>query len=259
MSEQPKTTKQDTSAFTVPFDVIELPSKGLLYPSSDGNLKVEYMTAEDENILTSPNLVQSGKVLDVLIERKIKDDQLKAKDLLVGDRNAIMVFLRSTSYGEMYPVKLTDPETGEEFETEVDLSKLPVKSIGASPNEEGLFEFNLKRMKKDIKFRLLTSQDEENLIKAEEKRKKLLKTQVSKLLTNRLVTQIVEVDGNRDKSYIEQFVNYLPAGDSLDLRKYIDDIEPGIDLRADVESPSGAVFRSLVPITVQFFWPNVRL
>ena len=251
--------KKENNVFTVPFDVIELPSKGLLYPDSDGSLKIEYMTAEDENILTSPNLVQSGKVLDVLLERKIKDDKLKAKDLLVGDRNAIMVFLRSTSYGEMYPVKLTDPDTGEEFETEVDLSTLPMKEIGASPNEEGLFEFKLTRSKKDIKFRLLTSQDEENLIKSEEKRKKLLKTQVSKLLTNRLVTQIVEVDGNRDKSYIEQFVNYLPAGDSLDLRKYIDEIEPGIDLRADVESPSGAVFRSLVPITVQFFWPNIRL
>ena len=250
---------ENKTEFVVPFDVIELPSKGLLYPNSDGTLKIEYMTAEDENILTSPNLVQSGKVLDVLLERKIKDKELKAKDLLVGDRNAIMVFLRSTAYGEMYPVTLTDPETGEEFETEVDLSKLKVKEIGAAPNEEGLFTYNLKRTKKDIKFRLLTSQDEENLIKSEEKRKKLLKAKVSKLLTSRLALQISEVDGNTDKSYIEQFVQFMPAGDSLDLRKYMDEIEPGIDLRADVESPSGASFRSLVPITVRFFWPNIEL
>jgi hypothetical protein len=250
---------ENKTEFVVPFDVIELPSKGLLYPSSDGTLKIEYMTAEDENILTSPNLVQSGKVLDVLLERKIKDKELKAKDLLVGDRNAIMVFLRSTAYGEMYPVTLTDPETMEEFETEVDLSKLKVKEIGAAPNEQGLFNFHLERSKKDIKFRLLTSQDEENLIKSEEKRKKLLKAIVSKLLTSILSLQIVEVDGDTNKSYIEQFVQYMPAGDSLDLRKYMDEIEPGIDLRADVESPSGASFRALIPITVRFFWPNIEL
>ena len=250
---------ENKTEFVVPFDVIELPSKGLLYPSSDGTLKIEYMTAEDENILTSPNLVQSGKVLDVLLERKIKDKELKAKDLLVGDRNAIMVFLRSTAYGEMYPVTLTDPDTGEEFETEVDLSKLPVKQLGVAPNEEGLFTFHLERSKKDIKFRLLTSRDEENLIKSEEKRKKLLKAQVSKLLTSRLSLQIVEIDGDTNKSYIEQFVQFMPAGDSLDLRKYMDEIEPGIDLRADVESPSGASFRALVPITVRFFWPNIEL
>jgi len=184
---------------------------------------------------------------------------VNAKNLLVGDRNAIMVFLRATAYGEMYPVKLTDPTTGEEFETEIDLNTLDVKSIGAEPDEKGYFSFDLKRSKKSIKFRLLTAKDEEDLVKGEEKRQKILKNNVSKLLTSRLVTQIMEVDGETNKSYIEQFVQYLPAGDSLELRKYMDDIEPGIDLRVDVESPSGAVFRSLIPITVRFFWPNVEL
>tara|TARA_B100001094_G_C18078459_1_gene743883 strand:+ start:150 stop:908 length:759 start_codon:yes stop_codon:yes gene_type:complete len=245
--------------FSVPFDVIELPSKGLLYDDCDETIKIEYMTAEDENILTSPNLLQSGKVLDVLMERKIKQKGVNAKNLLVGDRNAIMVFLRATAYGEMYPVKLTDPTTGEEFETEIDLNTLDVKSIGAEPDEKGYFSFDLKRSKKSIKFRLLTAKDEEDLVKGEEKRQKILKNNVSKLLTSRLVTQIMEVDGETNKSYIEQFVQYLPAGDSLELRKYMDDIEPGIDLRVDVESPSGAVFRSLIPITVRFFWPNVEL
>ncbi len=250
---------ENKNEFVVPFDVIELPSKGLLYHNCGETVKVEYMTAEDENILTSPNLVQSGKVLDVLLERKIKQEGLDARDLLLGDRNAIMIFLRSTAYGEMYPVKLTDPETKEEFETEIDLSKLPVKSIGAAPDENGLFPFELPKLKKTVKFRLLTARDEENLVKAEEKRKKLLNSKVSTLLTSRLALQIMEVDGNKDKSYIQQFVQYLPAFDSLELRKYMEEIEPGLDLRADVESPSGAVFRSLIPITVRFFWPNIQL
>jgi|TARA_R100000908_G_C3755398_1_gene149848 hypothetical protein len=250
---------ENKNEFVVPFDVIELPSKGLLYQNCGGSIKIEYMTAEDENILTSPNLVQSGKVLDVLMERKIKEEGLNAKDLLLGDRNAIMVFLRSTAYGEMYPVKLTDPSTGEEFETEIDLSKLEVKQIGASPDENGLFSFDLPKTKKTIKFRLLTARDEEDLVKSEEKRKKLLQNKVSQLLTSRLALQIMDVDGNKDKSYIQQFVQYLPAFDSLELRKYMEEIEPGIDLRADVESPSGASFRALVPITVRFFWPNIEL
>jgi hypothetical protein len=245
--------------FSVPFDVIELPSKGLLYKECGETIKVEYMTAEDENILTSPNLLQSGKVLDVLLERKIKQKGITAKNLLVGDRNAIMVFLRATAYGEMYPVKLTDPTTGEEFETEIDLNELKVKEIGADPDENGYFSFELKRSKKTIKFRLLTAKDEEDLILGEEKRQKVLKNEVSKLLTSRLTTQIMEVGGETNKGYIEQFVQYMPAGDSLELRKYMDDIEPGIDLRVDVEAPSGAGFRSLVPITVRFFWPNVEL
>tara|TARA_R110000803_G_scaffold47825_9_gene99655 strand:- start:12321 stop:13079 length:759 start_codon:yes stop_codon:yes gene_type:complete len=245
--------------FTVPFDVIPLPSKGLLYPEIGESIKVEYMTAEDENILTSPNLLQSGKVLDVLMERKIKEKGINAKDLLIGDRNAIMVFLRATAYGEMYPVKLTDPETGEEFETEINLNDLETKEIGASPDENGYFSFYLERTKKTVKFRLLTAKDEEDLVKGEEKRQKLLKNQISSLLTTRLSTQIMDVEGETNKSYIQQFVQYMPAGDSLELRKYMEEIEPGIDLRVEVEAPSGAVFRSIVPITVRFFWPNVEL
>ena len=251
-------SEQETK-FTIPFDMISLPSKGILYPDCGETIKVEYMTAEDENILTSPNLLQSGKVLDVLLDRKVKEKGLSAKDLLLGDRNAIMVFLRATSYGEMYPVKLTDPQTQEEFETEVDLSTLKTKELGATPDENGNFTFELKRSKKNIKFRLLTSKDEEELVKAEERRNKVYKGQVSNLLTSRLSKQIVEVEGNTDKSYIQQFVQYMPAGDSLELRKFMDDIEPGIDLRVDVESPSGAMFRSLIPITVRFFWPNIEL
>tara|TARA_R110001592_G_scaffold19593_1_gene80149 strand:- start:2972 stop:3730 length:759 start_codon:yes stop_codon:yes gene_type:complete len=245
--------------FTVPFDMISLPSKGILYPGCDETIKVEYMTAEDENILTSPNLLQSGKVLDVLLDRKIKEKGISSKDLLLGDRNAIMVFLRSTSYGEMYPVKLTDPTTQKEFETEINLSELKIKNLGATPDENGNFSFDLIRTKKKIKFRLLTTRDEEDLIKGEERRAKIYKGDVSNLLTSRLSKQIVEVEGTTDKSYIQQFVQYMPAGDSLELRKYMDDIEPGIDLRVDVEAPSGAGFRSLVPITVRFFWPNVEL
>ena len=63
--------------FEIPYDVIELPSQGKLYLGNKSTVKVEYLTATDENILTSPNLLQSGKVLDILLKSKVKDDDLE--------------------------------------------------------------------------------------------------------------------------------------------------------------------------------------
>ena len=113
-----------SAEFEIPFDVLPLPSKGLLYPGREDTVKVQYLTASDENVLTSQNLIKSGKVLDVLLARKVKDLNMPVGNLLVGDRNAIMIWLRATGYGEKYNVMLTDPNTYEEFEYEVDLNLL---------------------------------------------------------------------------------------------------------------------------------------
>ena len=115
------------------------------YPGRVSEVKVEYLTAEDENIITSPNLIRSGKVLDILLQKKLKDSPIRYQDMLVGDRNAIMIWLRATGYGEMYQVKLNDPETGEEFETEIDLNLLESKPLGAQPDENGEFSFTLPK------------------------------------------------------------------------------------------------------------------
>jgi hypothetical protein len=192
----------------VPFDVIELPSKGLLYPGKNNTAKVQYLTAADENILTSPNLIKNGKVLDILLDRKVKDSPVPVKDMLVGDRNAIMIWLRATGYGEMYPVKLTDPTSGEDFDYEVDLNELKSKPLTAEPDENGLFTFELPRSKKTIKFKLLTVGDEQSIIKKSELRDKKMKSQISNTLTYRLETQIQSIDGNTDKNQISQFLQY---------------------------------------------------
>lgn len=251
--------KNNEFHFEVPFDVLPLPSKGLLYPGQKDSIKVEYMTASDENILTSPNLIKSGKVIDVLIERKVKESPVPLNDLLVGDRNAIMVWLRATGYGEMYPVKLTDPVTAEEFETEVDLNDLKTKEIGAQPDERNEFSFKLPRTKKTIKFKMLTVGAEREIVAKSEKRAKLTKSPITNILTSRLEKQIVEVDGNRDPNYIGKFIQVMPAYDSLKFREYVDNIEPGIDMMVDVEGPSGEPFRSSLPIGLNFFWPNARV
>lgn len=245
--------------FEVPFDALPLPSKGLLYPGNKDSIKVEYMTASDENILTSPNLIKSGKVLDILIERKVKESPVPVDQMLVGDRNAIMIWLRATGYGEMYPVKLTDPMTAEDFETEIDLNDLKTKEIGAQPDENNEFSFEMPKSKAKIKFRMLTVGDEREILQKSEKKSKLTKSPITNLLTSRLEKQIVEINGNRDPNYISKYIQVIPAYDSLKFREYIDEIEPGIDMTVDVEAPSGEPFRSTIPIGVNFFWPNARI
>ena len=246
--------------FQAPFDVIPLPSKGLLYPGQQGSVKVEYMTAMDENILTSPNLIKSGKVLDVLMERKVKESPVPFDQLLVGDRNAIMIWLRATGYGEIYPVKLNDPTSGVDFETEIDLNDLKTKELpeGVEPDERGEFSFDLPKSKKKIKFSLLTVGVERSIVSKTEKYEKATKSQISNALTYRLQAQIKEIDGNRDINFIQQFVNYMPAYDSLKFREYSDMIEPGIDMSAEVEGPTGT-FQAPITLGLNFFWPNIRV
>jgi len=249
-------TENNQTNFEVPFDVIELPSKGLLYPGKNNTVKVQYLTAADENVLTSPNLIKNGKVIDVLLERKIKEFPIPIKDMLIGDRNAIMVWLRATGYGEIYPVKLTDPNTYDEFSYDVDLNNLKSKPLGADPDENGFFDFELPRSKKKIKFKLLTVSDENYIVKQNEARNKAIKSQVSNTLTYRLETQIQSIEGNIDKNYIAQFIQVMPAYDSLKFREYTDKIEPGIDMTVEVEGPSGETFPVAIPIGLDFFWPN---
>jgi hypothetical protein len=244
--------------FEAPFDVLPLPSRGLLYPGRPDSVKVEFLTASDENILTSPNLIRSGKVLDILLQKKIKSSEIPYEQMLVGDRNAIMIWLRATGYGEMYPVKMTDPATGEEFETEIDLSALGTKQLSAQPDENGEFSFDLPRSKKKIKFKLLTVADETAISKKTEQRNKATKSLISNALTYRLQAQIKEIDGNRDPNVIAKFIEVMPAYDSLKFREYSDEIEPGVELEVEVEGPSGP-FRSPFTIGLNFFWPNARI
>lgn len=249
--------EQNNNFFEVPYDVIPLPSEGLLYPGKKPTIEIEYLTAMDENILTSPNLLQTGKFIDVLLKRKIREKELNQKDLLIGDRNAIIIWLRATGYGEKYPVSVID-ENGDEFETEVDLTTLRQKPIGAKPDENGLFDFELPVTKKKIKFRLLTVKDEEELTKRAESQEKR-KAEYSDNLTHKLGMQIMSVDGKTDKEWIFNFARVMPAKDSLSLRTYINEIEPGVDLKVTVAGPGGDPIETFLVIGPDFFWPDIRI
>lgn len=240
-----------------PYDVIPLPSKGLFYQNKKASIKVSYLTAADENILLSPNLLKSGKALDVLLERKILDKDINIKDLLPGDRDAIFVFLRTTGYGHIYPVKLKDPKTGDDFDYDVDLSNIKYKEI-IEPDSNGEYMIELPLSKSKIKFRMLSTNDLNEIEEAEEKKKKLMKFYLDETVTKRLERLIMEIDGDRDKSRIAQFINSMKIGDSVAIRKAYSKHEPGIDMNLEVEAPSGEFFRTSIPISTSFFWPDIE-
>ena len=241
-----------------PYDVIELPSKGYFYPNKKSSLRVGYLTAADENILTSPNLIQSGRVIDVLLRKKIKDRDIEVAKLLPGDRTAVMLFLRATGYGKDYPVILNDPEDGKEFEYVVDLTTLPVKEFTEMPDSAGEFIFILPRTKKTIKLRLLKPEDETEIERVEvERRKTYGENFVSNRLTMRLERSVMEIDGNRDKSFISEFIQKMPAFDSLSVRSHMVKIEPGIDTVIEVTAPSGEIVKTNIPFGPSFFWPKL--
>lgn len=243
--------------FSSAYDLIPLPSEGKIYPSKKSNVRVSFMTTVDEDILTSPNLLQSGQFLEILINRKLLEPNLRYKDLHVGDRNAIMLWIRATGFGEMYPVTLLD-ENDNAFETEINLNTLKTKKLGAEPDAEGLFDFILPVSKTKIKFRLLTVGDVDE-IDALVEQDKLDGDPINHMSTYTLERTIVEVNGNRDKEYVKRFANSVRSMDSKNLREYINKIESGVDLNITVGTPGGGSVETFLPLNRSFFWPNIKL
>ena len=242
-----------------PYDLIPLPSEGKIYPHKRKSLKVGYLNASDENILTSPNLVESGEFIDTLLSRKILDHDVELKDLHSGDRNAILIWLRATGYGEKYPIILTDPETNEEIHTVFDLNTLKSIKLGAEPDNEGLFDYEIKRSGVKIKFKLLTIGDLEDITGFIEYERLVLHLDATNEVNHRFRRQIVEVNGNRDINVIDSLINSLRIGDSLDFVEYIESIESGVDLRINIQVPGREPIATFLPLTREFFWPNERL
>ena len=235
-----------------PYDIIPLPSGGKFYPSRKASVKVAYLTTADENILTSPNLVENGDFLEILINRKLLEPGLRYKDLIPGDRNAIMIWLRATGYGEMYPVVMTDTD-GTEFEADINLSDLKTINLTVEPGLDGLYSFTLPLSKHVVKFKLLTTGDIDEL---EDLVTSLDKSLVNEEQTLILERQVVEVDGNKDKTFIKNFVNSMRVLDAQKFRDYVSTIKCDVDLTITVGTPGGGSLTTFLPFTPRFFWPN---
>jgi hypothetical protein len=239
--------------FNLPTETIELPSKGLLYPKdsplSSGTIEMKYMSAAHEDILTNQSYIQNGTVLDKLLQSLIVT-KINYDDLLIGDKNAIMIAARILGYGKDYKFMYR----GEE-ET-VDLSKIENSPLHeevqkATSNE---FAFTLPGSGNVVTFKLLTHGDEK---KIEQEMKGLAKINKnnSSTITTRLKYQILSVNGETEKPKIREFVdNYLLAQDSRALREKIKALSPDVDLTFFPENGSERVG---VPIGLNFFWPDI--
>ena len=249
--------------YAFPTEVLSLPSKGLLYPKdsplSKGTIDVKYMTAKEEDILTSQNLITQGVVIDRLLDSIIATEGVKLGDLLIGDKNAIMIGTRVLGYGKDYPVTLTDPDTGEAVETEIDLTKLKnVKFDESVFKGENKFSFTLPNSKRVIEFKLLTHKDERDIdseLKGLEKISRA--TGIQSQLTTRLKYQILSVDGETNKKFIHNFVdNEFLALDTKEFRNYHNSIQPDIVFEQEYTSELGESHTVNIPIGIRFFWPE---
>lgn len=254
------------SEVTYPTEVIDLPSKGWYYPEghplASGQLEVYYMTAKHEDILTSRNLIQRGVVIDKLMEALIANKDVKYDDLLVGDKNGLMVAARIMGYGKDYDVTVDCPQCEESSTHTVNLENIGDKNIEFDDNQKGKneFDFKLPFSKKTITFKLLSHKDEKIVQGELDAMRKLVKSEITSEVTTRMKKSIIAVDGNRESKFVREFVDAMPARDAMAFREHAKNINPDIDLTFDFECPScGHRTRLEVPIDVNFFWPNARV
>ncbi len=239
-----------------PAEVVDLPSKGLLYPKenplSSGRIEVKYMTAKEEDILTSANLIKKGTVIDKLLESLVVDKSIKVDDMLVGDKNAVLIAARILAYGKEYTVKVGN------HEIEIDLTKLEDKFIDEKLVKGGKneFEFDLPFSKRKVTFKLLTSGDEK-MIDREITALNKINKEVGSELTTRLKYMITSVDGDNKKTSIIDFVdNQFLSRDSFALRHHIKRITPDVDMTTTYIDPEDNEEKEMtVPLTVSFLWP----
>ena len=241
-----------------PTEVIDLPSKGHFYskdsPLSSGQVEIKYMTAREEDILTSVNLIQKGLAIDKLLESLIINEDINIKDILIGDKNAIMVAARVLGYGKDYTIEVD----GEEVT--IDLTSLKDKETDLSKSEKGKneFPFTLPNSKRNITFKILTWGDDDSIEKELEALEKV-GAEVRSEMTTRLKRRITSVDGDNTQSVVNNFVdNEFLSVDSLAFRQYADEITPDVDMTYTYTSILGDEKEIVVPMTTQFFWPSAR-
>lgn len=254
---QSRLSQQSDPDLIVGYEIVDLPSQGKFYPDGLKQVKIEYLTSKDEDVLTTPSLIQDGTVLDVILKRKIKTPNVDPANLLTGDKNALILFLRASSYGQDYEVQVTDPRNGKSFKEVVDLTKLKSKEVTEEPDSVGEFFIELPMRKKIVKFKLLTSGEEDMLYKRAESIKDAYGMDHSEYSTMKLKAHVVEIAGNRDSSYISQFIDAMPLRDVVALRKKILNVAPDVDMTYEFKTKDGFKFEAQLTVGVDFFFPSL--
>ena len=240
--------------FSMPTETVELPSKGILYPEghplSSGKVEMKYMTAKEEDILTNPNYLKQGNVIDKLLQSMLVT-KFNYDDLLIGDKNAIMVAARILSYGKNYDIVVKGKEHT------VDLSLLSNKVFNEEELKKGnSFEYELPATKNVVTFKLLTHGDEKEIDQEVKGVQKLQKDSFPEA-TTRLKHIITSINGNPDKKHIREFVDkYFLAADARSLRHEYNRVSPDLDMKFTYTDEDGVEKEAALPITMTFFWPD---
>ncbi len=240
------------SEFKFPTEEVDLPSKGLLYPKdnplSSGKVEIKYMTAKEEDILTNQSYIQKGTVLDKLLESVIINKSIKLKDLLIGDKNALLIATRILGYGKKYNV-IFKGET-----IDIDLTELENKPFDSSLLIEGKNElaYTLPHSNTKITYKLLNGHDNDKIDSELKGLQKIQKDNVPEL-TTRLKHIITSVNGDEDSKSIREFVDgYMLARDSRAFREYLKNNQPDVDMSIILDSGEEVE----VPLGLNFFWPD---
>ena len=217
----------------VQYDVLPLPSNGMCYPVTSplrcGRIPVAYLTAADENIIASPNVYRDGKLLDIILERKILDKRINVSDLSSGDRDAIILWLRATSYGEDFPISTTNPKTGKRYNVTIKLSQFGYNDFDLESDENGLFTYTTSNGD-EIKFKFFTNEDEEEL-------KNIITSQV---------TDTNKIDVLKNLNYITETLNRIEFSDE-EKSMLVEDID---EIKDIVETDITEVDEDIYPSTI---------
>jgi hypothetical protein len=262
---QSQDVTKDTFNWEVPVEVVPIPSEGKVYPQNSvlhnkQVLEIRAMTAQEEDILSSRALIQKGTVITHLIQSCLIDKAVDVQNMLLGDRNSLMVSVRITGYGSSYNADSTCPECGERSAQQYNLTDLEIKRLEIEPviAGENRFSFTLPVTGKEVHFKFLTGEDEaERNLTMERKKKMSPGMKVDSAVTSKLEQLILSIDGVTERNKINQFVKKMPALDSRRLRAYIEKQEPGIDMSVWMSCPRCSnTSRVSLPIGTNFFWPS---
>ena len=242
--------------FDLPHDLVQLPSGGVFYKSKKKVIKVGYLTANDENLLVNVLRKNNTNIILNLLRTKIYEPDLKVEELIESDVEAILLFLRNTSFGTDYNIKATDPQTNEEFTTIVSLEEMNFKKTKEKPNENGYFQVVLPKSGFTAKIKPLSYSD---TIELDSFTEKYPKERIAPIVTWRLNKHIIELNGSDDKTKIVSMIDNLPIGDSKFLRNYLKENTPSLDFKKTVKAPSGELVTVDVAFGVEFFRPFFEL
>jgi hypothetical protein len=238
--------------FNLPHDVIQLPSQGKFYKNKKKSVKVGFLTANDENILANASNMSGDQIIHNLVRAKVYEPDLKIEEMLDGDIEAILIFLRNTSFGAEYTFNLLDPQTEQTFESTITLDELDFAKPEVEPDENGLFTTVLPKSGKTVKLKLLTFGDKKEL---NDRESSYPKNMVAPRVTWRLSKQIVSIDGNEDKGEIVKFIDKMPIMDSKYITQFLNKNQPSINLEREFNAPSGKKVKSRIAFGVEFFRP----